>query len=113
MRNTPAEDLLDLLADERKLIRSGDLMDLSDLADRKAFLAQSVAAAIPPGPIATQLDQALQRNARLLLAVCGGIRSAQARLTALNEVRNGLSLYTAAGERQTVARRSDILEHKA
>lgn len=113
MRDTPADTLLSLLVEERAAIRSGDLTGLVAFADRKAVLAQAVAALGPNRATVARIDKALQHNARLLTAACDGIRAAQARLAALKDVRNGLSLYTAAGDRTTVARRPDTLEHKA
>ena len=112
MRDTPTDALLILLAEERAAIRSGDLAGLPAFADRKAALAEAIAESRPNNAMAARIDTALKRNARLLSAACDGIRAAQARLAALKDVRNGLSLYTAAGDRTTVARRPDSLEHK-
>ena len=112
MRDTPSDALLALLAEERAAICSGDFTGLSGFADRKTSLAQAVVALGPNRATAARIDKALQRNARLLNAACDGIRAAEARLAALKDVRNGLSLYTAAGDRKTVARRPDSLEHK-
>ena len=113
MRDAPADALMAVLEEERAAIRSGTLADLPALAARKTALAQDVAMLRLPADVARRIDRALRRNARLLIATCDGIKAAQSRLTALEEVRSGLSLYTAAGDRTTVARRTGTLERKA
>ena len=113
MHDTPADSLLTLLAQERAALRTGDLTRLSDFATRKAQLSQDLAQASLGRVMALRIGQALAHNERLLVAACDGIRAARARLAALKDVRNGLNLYTAQGDRTTVARRPDSLEHKA
>ena len=113
MHDSPAEALLSLLREERAAIRAGDLTGLATLAERKAALMPAIAAGRPTRAVVARLDRALAHNARLLAAACDGIRAAQARLSALSDVRRGLSLYTARGDRRTVAQRPDTLEHKA
>ena len=105
--------LLDLLAAESAALRNGDLQDLPAIADRKSALAQDIASSAVPRAELARIRQALDRNARLLLAARDGVKAAQTRLSALRSVRDGLSLYTAGGDRTTVARRSTGLEHKA
>ena len=113
MHDPHAEALLTLLAEERAALRVGDLTVLPDLADRKSRLSQELAVTPPDRAAAARIAKALARNARLLAASRDGIRAAQARLAALKDVRSGLSLYTARGDRTTVAQRPDSLEHKA
>ena len=113
MPDLDAEALLTLLETERAAIRTGDFEGLEALAARKANLAARLADDPPARGLAVRLDRALARNARLLSAACDGIRAAQARLTALRDVRRGLSLYTASGDRTTVAQRPGTFEHKA
>ena len=113
MHDTPATALLTLLTEERAAIRAGQLSDLTTLANRKDVLTLAVAATPPDRATTARIDRSLQHNARLLSAACDGIRAAQARLAAIKDVRSGLNLYTANGNRTTVARRPDSLEHKA
>ena len=49
----------------------------------------------------------------MLAAARDGVKAAVVRLGALRAVREGLSLYTADGTRQTVARTPSELERKA
>ncbi len=113
MRDTPEDALINLLERERAMIRAGDLVALSDLSARKMQLVQALSPAYSNQPAFVRIDGALRQNARLLTAACEGIKSAQSRLHALRAVRDGFSLYTANGDRTTVARRSEALEHKA
>ncbi|WP_394155466.1 hypothetical protein [Loktanella salsilacus] len=113
MYNLTAEALLKLLEKERKSITSGDFHSLAEFAEKKSSLSQSLSTTALPAPVLAQIHSDLKRNSKLLLAICDGIESAQSRLKAISEVRTGLSLYTANGERQIVARCADTLERKA
>lgn len=112
MRNSVAQTLFTLLEAERDAIRTGRLEDLTALADQKVALSLELSAMPPNRMMLRRIDRALRRNERLLTAACDGVKSAATRLAALRAVRDGLSLYTAAGDRTTVARRPDALEHK-
>ena len=112
MPETPAAALLSLLEEERAAITTAAFSALPGLAHQKVDLAKSVTATGTRPADMMQIDRCLRRNARLLAAACEGIGAAQDRLAALKDVRNGLNLYTAAGDRTTVARRPGALEHK-
>ena len=112
MRESVAQTLLTLLETERAAIRSGRIADLTVLADQKIALSLELSKTPPNRMVLARIDRALRRNERLLTAACDGVKLAATRLAALRAVRDGLSLYNAAGNRTTVARRPDALEHK-
>ncbi|WP_386679241.1 hypothetical protein [Loktanella sp. R86503] len=113
MHDPTADALLELLKKERKSIMSGDFDSLPEFAKQKYLLSQSLSTTALSAPISAHIQTDLKRNSQLLLAICDGIKSAQSRLKAISEVRTGLSLYKANGERQIVACRYDTLERKA
>ncbi|MBU2359995.1 MAG: flagellar protein FlgN [Alphaproteobacteria bacterium] len=113
MHKTAETALLALLGEERAALRRGDLADLPDLAARKGALIDDMLSHPQPPRLIDQIARDLQRNAALLAAARDGVAAAQSRLGALRAVRNGLSVYTADGDRTTVARRPGALEHKA
>ncbi|NAZ37302.1 flagellar protein FlgN [Rubellimicrobium sp. CFH 75288] len=78
-----------LLEEERRALREGQWDRLADLARRKEDLARRMEAGqVPPDP---SLAAMLARNAALLAAALGGVRSALGRQEAL---RTGASLAT-------------------
>ena len=113
MSDTPPDRILNLLSQERDAILRGNLASLPDFADKKDSLIRLLETTRTERSMIMRIDQALRQNERLLAAAREGIKSAHVRVLALQSVRDGLSLYTAAGDRKTVGRRPDTLEHKA
>lgn len=113
MTDGVSEQLLALLAQERRMIRAGELSELPAIAAQKGVLTVRLETAQIPVATMRKIASALQTNAALLTAARDGVKAAVGRLGALRAVREGLSLYTADGTRQTVARTPSGLEHKA
>ena len=113
MRKPTEDALLALLQEERAALRTGDLTALPTFAARKLVLVEDIRVHPRNPHLIDRITRDLNRNAALLAAAMDGITTAQQRLGALRAVRNGLSVYTAGGDRQTVAQRPDTLERKA
>ena len=113
MTDELAERLLSLLARERSAIRAGSLAELPEIGAEKDALTVELAKTNVSVANVRNIATALQTNARMLAAARNGVKTAVARLGALRAVREGLSLYTADGTRQTIARPPSELERKA
>lgn len=104
--------LLALLSKERSVLRTGALAELPAIGAQKDTLTAALENAKVSESHIRRIAAALQINATLLAAARDGVNAASGRLGALRAVRDGLSLYTADGTRQTVAQTPTGLEHK-
>lgn len=113
MHNSHMKKVLALLDAENAIIRRGDLRSLDNIAEQKELLMRDLENLKVAQSDLVAVRDAATRNARLLAAALAGVKEARARLGALAEVREGLSIYDQKGGRQTVARQSNALERKA
>ena len=107
------KQLMALLATERTILQDGDLTKLDKITPQKDALTRDIAQLQLSAADAREMQAAAQRNADLLSAALAGVKEARARLTALEEVQSGLSIYDSQGGKQTVAQRQGQLERKA
>lgn len=112
MRKPKFENALKLFEEERAALRTGAIEKISKIgAQRDAILADLEQMKLSRAQAETLKEKAGQ-NAKLLAAALAGIKDAQARLAALEEIRTGLNVYTATGDRATLARETGHLRHK-
>ncbi len=107
------KDALKLLKEERAALLAGQLAKVSALSDRKDEIIRDLDLMRMSVVDAQRLKTSAAENARLFQAAIEGLRDAQHRLAELREVRQGLSIYTAAGNRETVRPAGGGMEHKA
>jgi len=94
-------DLEALLEEERRLIRSGALARLEDLAARKQALVEAIAAdpaALPPDSL-RRLAERLARNNALLGSAARGLRAAAMQVREARQAGSG-STYGKDGHRR-------------
>ena len=103
MGNILDQTLLDLLAEERQAILTGQYDQLPGLAGRKQALFGDLATAAVSVPRLRQIGAQVSRNQRLLAAALRGLREVGDRLGLVREVRDNLSTYDSAGQKTTVA----------
>jgi len=113
MNRTIAAQLLSVLDQERQAILAGDTETLAGFDAQKATLAEKLKTGPKNSGELAAISAALNRNARLLSAAITGVKAARSRLAALAAVRDGLSTYSATGNREIVATRKSAIEHKA
>lgn len=113
MQHDAVSALLRVLDNEGAALRAGDLSLLSDIAEEKARLS----VAIKKQHITQQQLEILRAkasaNASLLAAAIRGIKAARARLNALTDVRDVLSVYGPAGQIERVPTKKSDVERKA
>jgi len=110
---TPAGRLLDLLADERRALLSGDLAALPAYIVAKETLVAAVEAAAPDQTMLERLKKAAASNQALLDAALRGVRAARARI---DVARNGgatLNTYDAKGKSATYGATRPSFERRA
>ena len=106
-------DALHLFKEERAALRAGQLSRVTEIADQKEQIIQDLAAMRLTEKEAAAVRDATVKSAQLLKAALDGVQIAQRRLSALRKVRDGLSIYTSKGARQTVRSAPSALERKA
>ncbi len=113
MLKTNFKSAMKLLSEEREALRSGQLAQVTDMAEQKVALMRDLTALRLSAKDAEALRDHARDNAKLLQAAMQGVAAARERLAALRAVRQGLNIYTAQGAKQTVAKQGGGLEHKA
>jgi hypothetical protein len=93
----PATALIDLLAEERAVLRAGKLGALPELASRKERLVAAMARARVAPQVVHRLQTAAERNAGLLAACAEGIRAAARMVDAVLGEPAPTQTYTADG----------------
>lgn len=112
MNNADINAVLSLLAEEQDALKKGEFDRLSQLASQKEACTSALSDMRLTQSQADKLRREADKTARLLAAAIAGMKDAQARLMALKDTRDGLSVYTAGGARENVATPSRDLEHK-
>lgn len=113
MRNRQMKRLMSVLTAENSILRQGTLDALPNLTQQKELLMRDLEQLKVSREDLAELQTAARRNAQLLSAAMAGVKEARARLGELDAVQSGLSIYTALGDKQTVAKQSTGLERKA
>ena len=98
---------LDLLADERAILRAGDFHKLADLLKSKSQILEYLKESSVNDPNNDPKDwkvvqQTLKRNQNLIQASLDGIRQATQTLQALDQIQDCLTTYNLKGRLQTV-----------
>lgn len=93
------ERILRLLDQERRVILDGPLAALRPLVDKREALVEELLAGQPELPEAflAALKARAERNSRLLLASIAGVKSAEAQIARMDDARDQLRTYSAAG----------------
>lgn len=101
--DAPADKIVDVLAAERRALRSGNLAALEELvADREAALAMLSrrAATMDPADL-RRIADAAEANRVLLDAAMSGVRQAMRRVAELRTLAAGSGTYDARGHRKS------------
>ena len=112
MRKRGFDDALKLFAEEQQALRSGAVELATQIGQKKEALLGDLKGLELSREQALRLKEQAEISAKMLSAAINGIRDAQKRLAALESIRAGLSVYTADGDKQTVARANSGLQHK-
>lgn len=113
MRHSAVKDLLLVLDREGDALRVGNLAALPEIAEEKTRLSVALTKQHVSQQQLEILRAKASANASLLAAAIRGIKTARARLDALSEVRDVLSVYGPAGEIERVPTRPAGVERKA
>jgi len=103
--------LIDMLRVERDVIRSGDFAALPDLVARKEAQLQGLQGT-PARRLTTAREMALE-NQRLLEAAMQGVRSVQARLSAIRQATKSYTSYDRDGRARTISPGDSSVERRA
>ena len=109
-----AEDMFNLLSEERDILMTGRLESIPDLADRKANLIEelnSMQGSSLNG--VNDLKRMVLRNQELLDEALRGIRDVINRMSELKRVRDNLETYDDKGERLTIQASKPSFEKRA
>jgi len=113
MRNSAVTELLSVLDEEGNALRKGDLAALPKIAEEKSRLSVEIKKQAVTQQQLEILRAKASANASLLAAAIRGIKAARARLDALSEVRDVLSVYGPAGQIERVPTKRSDIERKA
>ncbi|MEM8538078.1 MAG: flagellar protein FlgN [Pseudomonadota bacterium] len=90
-------DLRSVLADERAALLEARYSALEALAEAKVALVTEITRLDVPDNTLAELQGLMDGNKSLLEAAMRGVRAATDRLSALQDVKQGLSVYDASG----------------
>jgi flagellar biosynthesis/type III secretory pathway chaperone len=109
-----AEELGEILDQEREALLLGDLEKLSDLLVPKETLIDAMNSIPNPDlPTMQALGKKVQRNQLLLDGALEGIRAVASRVSRLREVKGALETYGADGKRREISLGIDsAVEHR-
>jgi len=106
-------DLRSLLQDEKAALLEARYDALAALADSKADLLTQLSTQDIPKEALADIQRMVERNQKLLSAAQRGVAAARDRLLAIQEVRQGLSVYDQSGSLEIKPQRAGTLERKA
>lgn len=111
---TTAEELGDLLDEERAALLQGDLEKLNELLAPKEQLIDAMnAMSQADEPTMRALNDKVHRNQLLLDGAMEGIRAVASRVAQLREVKGALETYGADGKRRDIQLDPDrVIEHR-
>ncbi len=113
MPDQTSREILTLLTEERATIRSADFDQLDKLAERKKALFAALETSQPSKAELAEIKMRLDTNQTLLSAAMKGVAEAQERLSAVRNVREGLSTYDQSGQISRVQTGRPGVEKKA
>lgn len=102
-----------ILDQERHALLSADFKALAAFVSRKENLLTQLDKTTPAEEVLRPIRQKMDENLSLLAAAIKGVAAAGARLSALQNVKNGLSVYDNAGRLEHVRTHNSALEKKA
>lgn len=105
--------ILKLLSDERHAIANGAYTELTALGETKVMLFNMLLAVDMDSEDMQSIRLDLDHNQSLLSSAIDGVAAARARLSALQDVRDGLSIYDESGQLSKVANVQSSMEKKA
>ena len=106
-------DLRTLLADEKAALLGARYDALQSLSDAKAELLLQLSDHSLARETLEELQTAINTNQKLLSAAIKGVGAAKERLTALQDVRTGLSVYDQNGAMNVKSTARSTIEKKA
>lgn len=112
MHNPDIHAVMSLLSAEQEALREGAFEKVAEIGQHKEAILSDLGQLKLTRDQAKQLQREADRTAKMLAAALSGVKDAQARLAALQDIKAGLSVYTAGGARETVAPSASGLEHK-
>lgn len=110
---THFDTLMELLEDERQLLRKGDLNALPDLTEAKSNCIQKLDHATLVPKQLERLQSLSARNQRLLAAAASGIRAAQNRIERIRNPDQNIRTYSRTGQSKNIARNTARFEKRA
>ncbi|PUB11789.1 hypothetical protein [Yoonia sediminilitoris] len=113
MAENLAEQVIDLLEQERLALRAGQFEVLDGLADQKNRFFESPLMRELTDTDLAQIRKKLLENQMFLSAAVRGVAAARERLAELQNVRENLSFYDQAGQMANVKTPRRAVERKA
>lgn len=113
MRNTLITQLHQLLDRERQALISADFEALATFVLQKEDLLAQLEKIPPAKDVLRPVRQKMDENLALMAAAIKGVAAAGERLAALQNVKNGMSVYDNAGRLEHVRTLNLALEKKA
>ncbi|MDP5083880.1 MAG: flagellar protein FlgN [Yoonia sp.] len=98
---------------EKAAILDADYDALGPIEITKKRLLEALSISSGQAGTLAEIKTKVETNQALLRAAINGLQAARARVTALQEVRDGLSVYDQSGRIENVANRRGGLEKKA
>lgn len=112
MRRSSFNNALKLFEAEQQALREGKIACIAEIGAQKDAIVADLANLKLSQEQALRLKEQATKSAAMLAAALEGVKEAQKRLIALQNIREGLSVYGADGNRQTVAQSNTALHHK-
>ncbi|WP_342069169.1 hypothetical protein [Yoonia algicola] len=113
MPNTVITQLHQILDQERQALLSANFEALAAFVSRKEDLLAQLDQTTPAKQVLRPIRQKMDENLALLAAAIKGVAAAGARLSALQNVKNGMSIYDNAGRLEHVRTHNSAVEKKA
>lgn len=112
MHRSAFDNALKLFEAEQQALREGKIACIAEIGAQKDAIVADLASVKLSQEQAIRLREHAEKSAKMLAAALEGVKDAQKRLAALQNIRQGLSVYGADGNRQTVAQSNSGLHHK-
>lgn len=113
MHNKDKGDLLSALETSQQALMTGDIEALAALTPDIGQGEATLRVEQQDQRRLLKIIEAAQKNAALLQAAAKGVKSARAKIAAISDVRDNLSLYTSEGAKKQIPFSQKKLEKKA
>jgi len=113
MSTNTITEILKLLKHERNALKAGDFDTLDTLAETKNRLFEDLTRNSPAPSDLRQIKVRLSENQTLFSAAIKGVAAARDRIDALQNVREGLSVYNQSGQMAKVPTSRPAVRKKA